>query len=92
MFVKASFSKFIIFKVKSTFEPICTIKICLKEIFANQFQTCLLPTFIILQIFKFFIQFTINPMRHRCFQNETYSNLHSCIYVKNYHIFKWDFR
>ncbi len=70
-FVQASFSKSIIFKVKATFEPICTIKIGLKKIFASQFQTCLLPTFITLQNFNFFIQFIINPMRHNCFQNET---------------------
>jgi hypothetical protein len=40
----------------------CKVKIGLKKIFVSQFQTYLLPIFIILNFFKFHIQVTISPM------------------------------
>jgi hypothetical protein len=38
------------------------VKVGLKKKIMNQFQSYLLPTFIILIFFKFYIQSTINPM------------------------------
>jgi len=40
----------------------CNIKVGLKRIFANQFQTYLSPTVIILKFFNFYTQLKINPM------------------------------
>jgi hypothetical protein len=40
----------------------CKVKVGLKKIFANQFQTYLLPSFITLKFFKFYTQLTINPV------------------------------
>jgi hypothetical protein len=64
------------------------IKIGLKKIFANQFQTYLLPTFIILKFFKFYFQLTINPMDINAFKmkHKKHSNLFSYVFVEIYHI------
>jgi hypothetical protein len=55
MGVKNILFVFHIFHIIIKIYPISTIKTGLKEIFVNQFQTSLLPTFIILKIFKFYI-------------------------------------
>ncbi len=72
----------------------CMIKIGLKKVFANQFQTYLLPIFIILKFFKFYFQFTINPMDIYVFKmkHKKLSNLFFYVFVEIYHIFKWDFQ
>jgi hypothetical protein len=40
----------------------CRVKVGLKKMFFNQFQTYLFLTFFILFFFKFYTQFTIKPM------------------------------
>jgi len=71
----------------------CMVKIGLKKIFANQFQTYLLPIFITLKFFKFHSYHKPNggidvfKMKHK-----KLSDLIFYIFVKKNYIFKWDFR
>jgi hypothetical protein len=85
---------FHLFHILIKIYPICMIKIGLKEIFANHFQIYLLPTFIILKKIQILYSIYHRPNEIDVFKmkHNFSSNLHFCVYVKNYHIFKWDFR
>jgi hypothetical protein len=78
---------FHLFKILITIYLACRVKVGLKKILANQFQTYLLSTFIILKFKKNLNNKPNVGMDVFKMKNKKLSNLLFCVFVKNCHIF-----